>query len=237
MELLKSTGHRPWAPPSEPWLMTQIWYDLLFAHWPVPLETLRSLIPPGLPLDTFEGQAWLSITPFHLSIQPRALPLRQHFPELNCRTYVTLAGKPGIFFFSLDAGSRTAVWGARTFYRLPYYHAKMRVKKQGSCFVYDSRRGAAQFQASYQPEGAVHRSSPGTLEHWLSERYCLYTTHQNKPYRAEIHHLPWPLQPASAAIRHNTIAEAAGIELPSVPPVLAFARELEVLVWRLREVS
>jgi len=232
-------AHRPWALPTEPWLMEQCWYDLLFAHWQVPTDILRPLVARELPLDTFDGQCWVSVTPFHMTnrARVRALPFTSHFRELNCRTYVNMGGKPGVFFFSLDASSRLAVWGARTFYHLPYYFAEMRAEKHSDGIVYSSRRRSAVFKANCKPVGPVALAARGTLEHWLTERYCLYTVHKGNVFRGDIHHVPWPLQQAEAEIEVNTIAEAAGITLPNAEPLLSFSRELKVLIWPLRPVA
>jgi uncharacterized protein len=239
-EILRAVEHRPWALPSEPWVMMQVWSDLLFAHWPLSVKQLRCLIPAQLEIDTFDGQAWVAIAPFRLWLRPRGLPALagiSRFPELNCRTYVKFGGKPGVFFFSLDAGSRLAVWGARKFYLLPYFYAHMAVKGQGSSISYSARRSAspASFDATYRSQSGVRRAQPGTLEHFLIERYCLYTHSHDDVYRAEIHHHPWPLQDAACEIRESSIAHAAGIDLPATHPVLHFARELTVLIWRLRK--
>jgi uncharacterized protein YqjF (DUF2071 family) len=238
MEPLDIIEHRPWALPSEPWLMEQCWYDLLFAHWPLPTESLRPLVPRELPLDTFDGLCWASVTPFHMTnrARTRALPFTSRFRELNCRTYVTIGGKPGVFFFSLDASSPLAVWGARTFYHLPYHVAEMRAEKQGDEIDYSSRRGSAEFKARYRPVGPVEIATRGSVEHWLTERYCLYTVHKGQVFRGDIHHVPWPLQAAEAEIGVNTVAEAAGILLPDTKPLLAFSRELKVLIWPLKRI-
>jgi uncharacterized protein YqjF (DUF2071 family) len=128
-EMLENTSHRPWPLPKLPWIMKQKWHDLLFAHWPVPAEQLRSFVPEALPLDTFEGTAWIAVVPFSMSgIRLRGLPPvpgTSRFPELNVRTYITLGGKPGVYFFSLDAANALAVWGARRFYNLAYYLAEL----------------------------------------------------------------------------------------------------------------
>jgi uncharacterized protein YqjF (DUF2071 family) len=217
--------------------MQQTWYDLLFAHWPVLPEKLRPLIPAALEIDTFDRQAWVAVTPFHMNLRARGIPgLRLHFPELNCRTYVSFRGKPGVFFFSLDAGSRLAVRGARTFYALPYFYSRMKVDRREKQITYSSRRAGspAAFTARYQPESVVRRSQPGTLENWLTERYCLYTFTRQHIYRGEIHHIPWPLQSASCEVGENGIAAAAGIELPALAPILHFAESIDVLIWPLR---
>ena len=138
-------SHRPWPLPSEPWIMAQRWSDLLFAHWPVPAEMIRSLVPPSLPIDTYDGSAWLSIASFYLShLRPRflpALPRVSEFPELNVRTYTSLGGKPGVYFFTLDAGSSIAVEGARALYHLNYLRAEMSTTRDAAGMVsYYSRR-------------------------------------------------------------------------------------------------
>jgi uncharacterized protein len=234
--------HRPWPLPRKPWIMAQRWTDLLFAHWPVDAETLRSIVPASLPLDTFEGRAWVSIAAFYLShLRPRwfpALPMLSEFPELNVRTYVTLGNKPGVFFFSLDAGSALAVAAARATYFLPYFRASMNIRAAADGTLQyrshrtDSRGRPAEMSVRYRPTGPISRAKAGTLDHWLTERYCLYAVdHAARVRRAEIHHHPWPLQPAGAEIETNTMASAAGMSLPATAPRLAFASRLDVVVW------
>lgn len=240
-DLPAPTEHRPYPPPTGPWVMHQRWHDLLFAHWPVPEETMRALVPRELPLDTYDGTAWLAVTPFRMSdVRPRylpALPWLSAFPELNVRTYVTLGGKPGVYFFSLDAANPVAVTAARQFFSLPYYTATMSAADDGTTIHYRSRRthaGApgAELAARYRPTGAVFHSTPGSLEYWLTERYCLYTLNaRRQPMRAEIHHAQWPLQPAEAEFEVNTMAAPLGLTLPPAASLLHFARRLDVVVW------
>jgi uncharacterized protein len=221
--------------------MQQTWNDLLFAHWPIDPELLRTHVPNELPLDIFDGRCWIAVAPFHMTgIRARGLPPvpgLSSIPELNVRTYVTLNGKPGVYFFSLDTPSAIAVWAARTFYRLPYFHATMTLNRSGDIIHYSSARRTtkAEFQASYGPIAPVQLRAKGTLEYWLTERYCLYTVANGAVYRAEIHHYPWPLQNAAAQIAANTMTTAAGIALPQFPPLLHFSRTLEVLIWPLRK--
>jgi uncharacterized protein YqjF (DUF2071 family) len=150
--------------------------------------------------------------------------------------------KPGVYFFSLDAANPLAVLGARTAFRLPYYNAEMKLTEQGERIHYTSHRthhGAppADFAGSYGPVGEIYHSEFGTLDHWLTERYCLYTIKGERPFRAEIHHLPWPLQPASAELSVNTVAAAAGITLPNQPPLLHFAKRVDMVNWFLEPVG
>lgn len=222
--------------------MKQVWHDLLFAHWPLPPSAIRPLIPSQLTLDTFDGQSWVGVVPFHMSgIRARGLPPLpglSRFPELNVRTYVTHGGKPGVYFFSLDAANLPAVWAARKFYHLPYFHAAMSSKELGGNIHYFSRRrrANAEFRAHYQPTAGVSPREKGSLEHWLTERYCLYTTHCAEVYRCGIHHQQWPLQNAEAEFETNTVAAASGVPLPNTKPILHFARKLEVLIWPLQKI-
>jgi uncharacterized protein len=238
-DMLDHTAHRPWPLPSGSWFMTQTWSDLLFAHWPVDAAVLRPMVPAALDLDLFAGQAWIGVVPFQMSnVAPRFVPVMpgvSAFPELNVRTYVRADGKPGVLFLSLDADSALAVGGARTLFNLPYYRADMTITKGGGEVHYRSRRHATphpELIATYRGHGDEQTAVPGTLEHFLTERYCLYgLNHRAIPYRLEIHHLPWPLQSASAEIHSNTMAEAAGIRLPDVAPLLHFAKRLDVIAW------
>ena len=220
--------------------MTQTWHDLLFAHWPVNAEVLRDLVPSAFPLDLFDGTAWLGVVPFHMTnVAPRgvpSLPWISEFPELNVRTYVRVGERPGIYFFSLDAGSALAVHAARSLINLPYFVAEMNVLPNGDTIEYDSQReagsGAAAFSASYRPVGPAFHAISGSLEYFLTERYCLYNLdHQGTPYRLEIHHSPWQLQPAQAAFTRNTMAEAAGVPLPNVEPLLHFSNRQDMVAW------
>jgi len=222
--------------------MTQTWNDLLFAHWRVDAEALRAVVPRAFPLDTFEGDAWLGVVPFRMTnVGPRlapSLPGLSIFPELNVRTYVRVGDKPGVYFFSLDAGSSAAVAAARSLLRLPYYTAEMAIEAGGDTIAYRSRRTwgpAASFQARYRPEGEPSPPAAGSLEYFLTERYCLYAKgHFGRPYRLEILHPPWPLQPATADIAVNTMTRSIGIELAG-PPLLHFAKRQDVVCWLPRQ--
>ena len=250
--VLTTLSHRPFPLPDRPWTMTQRWNDLLFAHWPIPAETMRALIPHSLELDTFDGYAWAGVVPFWMDqIRARVpgttaarLPFARSFPELNLRTYVRSksTGHAGVFFFSLDAASPLAVAGARVLFHLPYFLANMhRVTASDGTVRYKSRRlltsAPANFQALYRGLGRAANaqpSQPGSLEHFLTERYCLFTTHRGKVLVGNIHHRPWPLEPADVEIRTNTLPEAHGLTLPARPPILHFSKSLEVYIWSLR---
>ncbi|GAB4121845.1 MAG: DUF2071 domain-containing protein [Roseiflexaceae bacterium] len=238
---LSATDHRPWPLPTTPWALAMEWHDLLFAHWPLPPTALRGLIPPSLTLDTFDGMAWIGVVPFRMAgVRPRLVPRvpwLSAFAELNVRTYVTIAGKPGVWFFSLDAANPIAVRLARAGFSLPYFDAHMQCQRQGDAIAYTSQRthrgaAAAQLHASYRPTGPIYRSSPGTLEHWLTERYCLYAANRRgRVLRGDIQHVPWSLQPAEAEFQLQEMTQQIGIKPPTAQPLLHFVRRLDVVAW------
>ena len=227
--LLDVHAHRPYPLPDRTWAMTMAWLDLLFAHWSFAPDDIRKLLPANLELDTFEGRAWVGVVPFRMTdVGPRGLnwvPGVSAFPELNVRTYVTRDGKPGVWFFSLDATSKLAVRAARMGFSLPYYDATMRCESVDGWIEYRSERDdpAGVFAGRYRAVGPVYQSQPGTLESWLTERYCLYAANgDGELRRGEIHHPPWPLARAEAEIRdlhgdrrvgHHAARRAAGAAL------------------------
>ena len=233
--------HRPWPVPTENWAWRQSWRDLLFAHWPIPTRTLRDLVPRQLEIQEFDGTSWVGIVPFRMSgVAPRRLidlPWLSAFPELNLRLYVERDGKPGVWFLSLDATNPLAVWGARRFFHLPYFRARISIQRRQQGFRYEAQRklrghSAVRFEVNYAPTSAVHESQPGTLEHFLTERYCLYAqSREGELYRCDVHHIPWPLQRAAAEIRVNELAAPHRFELVGPPALLHFARRLDVVVW------
>jgi uncharacterized protein len=239
--------HRPWPLPAGPWVMAQSWHDLLFAHWPIDPAILRPHVPKVLEIDLFEGRAWIAVVPFsmtgvRLRLTP-ALPWLSAFPELNVRTYVTTGGKPGVWFFSLDAANPVAVATARLTFHLPYFRARMSCEAANGQVRYRSERthrGAriGIFAGSYRPTGDVFEAKVQSLEHFLTERYCLYAAvPAGAIFRGEIHHPPWQLQTAEAEFLSNTMTEAAGIALPERKPLLHYARRQDVLVWPPRRVG
>lgn len=229
--------------PLGPALMKMEWVNLLFAHWRVPVDVLRPFVPPGCTLDLFDGEAWLGVVPFLMSkTRPRFLlgiPGSTHFYELNVRTYVTDGHRPGVLFFSLDATSPLAVWGARTFFHLPYLNAQITAEEKRDEFEYrarrvDSRGPSATLDCRYGPAGDLLHAQPDTLEAWLTNRYFLYTTDgKGRATRAQVFHPQWPLQPAWAEFRELDMSRIIGLELPKVADHLLFSRRLAVTATRL----
>jgi uncharacterized protein len=221
-------------------VQAQTWDDLLFAHWTVPIEALRAHLPDELEVDTFDGDAYVGLTPFKVeNLRVRGLPpvpVLSSFLELNCRTYVSHGGeKPGIWFFSLDASSRFAVEAARRLYKLPYFRAHMTGPPRFSSLRLDAERDHV-WESSYRPTGTPAPAGAGTLEHFLAERYCLYTVDEEGAlHRAEIHHPPWPLQGANAEVVKNTVPPD-GLEVSGEPHLMYSARQ-DVVIWALEPVE
>ncbi|WP_028775541.1 YqjF family protein [Shimazuella kribbensis] len=236
--MLGQTAHRPWSLPTGPWIMTQSWEKLLFAHFPVEPDWIQSRIPAPLELDTFKGQAWISIVPFQMNhIRFRFLPSfpgASLFPELNVRTYVTYEGKKGVYFLHIDADHHFAVWVANKLAYLPYSYAKIDWQEQNerihfACY----RHNQLSFEASYHPISSAEPAKVGSIDHWLMERYCLYTTHNKNLYRCEIHHQPWFIQQAKVKIVHNSIFDFHQLTIKKTNPLFHYAHHIKVWAWPL----
>ncbi len=243
--ILLETDHRPFPLPTAPYVMAQTWGDLLFAHWPMRPQQLEHFIPPGLTIDTYEGDAWVGLVPLHMChVRSRwlpAMPWISYFLELNLRTYVRRNDKAGVYFFSLDAANPLAVRFARQFFHLPYWDARMSSTKENGKTLYRSeRRHGTQphlkLDCAYQPTGQVVLSSKGSLEAFLTERYCLFTSDRNGDiYCGNVHHPPWPLQPAEAEFRINQIGAQYGFNFKS-KPLLHYSASLDTVEWPLEKV-
>jgi uncharacterized protein YqjF (DUF2071 family) len=237
---LARLDHRPWPVPDGEWTWRQSWCDLLFAHWPIAASELEPLVPKPLRVQEFDGTSWVGVVPFRMQGVMRRplpdLPYFSAFPELNLRLYVELDGKPGVWFLSLDASNAVAVWAARRFFHLPYFHARMELAESSQGTDFHSTRlskpRGIEFSAHYQQTSDPYESQPGSLEHWLTERYCLYAqSPAGQLYRAEVHHHPWSLQRAEAEIVRNDLLLPHGLELRGPPALLHFSRRLDVVVW------
>lgn len=242
-------SHRPWPVPARPWLMRMRWRELLFAHWslaPDDAARVRALVPAGLELDLFEGRCYVGAVPFLMDhVTPRLVPpvpLLHAFPELNLRTYVTAGGKPGVWFFSLDAGQKLAVRVARRFFHLPYFDADFDIDlRSGVTYrAVRTHQGAAPaaFEASYHPVSNGFEAPAGSLDEWLTARYCLYSADRaGTIFRGEIDHEPWPLQRAEAEIQVNTLGDWLAIPMHGAPETLHYAKSLDVRAWRIQAVA
>ncbi len=222
--------------------MRMTWSELLFAHWRVDPDLVRKHLPPGLELDTHQGSAWVGVVPFLMSdVAPRfcpAIPGLSKFLELNVRTYVMKDGKPGVWFFSLDAENAIAVRAARATFNLPYMDARMLLEQTDASSVirYESKRThrnepSANFSGTYEPIGDSFHAQPNTLEYWLTARYCLYSANKKgQIFRGEINHPPWTLRNANCEIQNNTMGHPYGFDFNS-PPNLLYADAIKVQAW------
>ncbi|MBM2811552.1 MAG: hypothetical protein HW416_2311 [Chloroflexi bacterium] len=246
MKQLADSGFQARPPAHGPWVMAQTWEHLLFAHWPVAVEELSKIVPGQLEVDMIDGSGWIGVVPFGISaLHVRGfppIPGLAAFPEINVRTYVTVGGEPGVYFFSLDAANALAVAAARLTYLLPYYHARMSQRFVDGSVTYSSDRRPpvrepVVFEARYWPTGPVFNAEPGSLEFGLTERYCLYSVDRaGRVYRARIDHDPWPLQVAAARFGSNSMAQPTGVKLPNQEPLLHYAERQNVRVWPIRRV-
>jgi uncharacterized protein YqjF (DUF2071 family) len=222
-------------------VLTMRWDDVLFAHWRADPDVVASRLPPSVSVDTFEGDAYLGVVGFEMrDISPRGVPVGLSFPEVNLRTYVEVDGRPGIFFFNLDADDPLGVFVAQKLFRLPYYRARMSVTRQGESVTLRSRRpdadgSAAAFDATYAPDGDLHTPEPSTLEHFLTERYRFYTADEGgRLYHGDIQHAPWELTSATATIRENGLFTANGFETPATEQLLHYSPGIDVTAGVLR---
>lgn len=235
--ILTATAHRRTNLPDGPWIMSQRWDAMLFLHCPVQADKIHQFLPPGLELDTFEGQAWVTVLPFrvtdmHIRNLP-SFPYLYAYLELNVRTYVRYGDTPGIFFFSLDADKLLNVLGARLT-SLPYYYASMRMDKEKEAFHYASRRrgkSTVHFEGTYRAASEAYCPLKGTIDHWLLERYYAWTPIKKNLIEIGIHHTPWEVQDANAHVQTVSIPPFAPGDLSLSDMKCHFASEKRVLFW------
>ncbi|HEY6230203.1 MAG TPA: DUF2071 domain-containing protein [Pyrinomonadaceae bacterium] len=232
-------------PEGQP-IMHQDWGKLLFIHWRIDEKLLRPLVPAPLQIDIYHGSAWIAIVPFtmwNISALPPFLPPLPGLSsahELNVRTYVHLDNEPGVWFLSLDCNSSAAVLGARMLYHLPYYNADIELTADAGAVDYSLSRNddpPAEFSASWQTGKPLPRSEPGSLEFFLTERYCLFSEHNHNIYQARIHHRPWPLRSAELISLESTMIESHGLPTPKEDPHLHYCEEQSVDIWPLRRLT
>ena len=250
---LAKTDHRPWPIPTSHWRLAQNWLDLLFAHYPVPPEVLRPLVPQPLEIDAYEGQSWVGVVPFRMTgirVWPfPSVPGTSAFLELNLRLYVRYQDRPGVWFVSLDASNTLAVHTARRLFDLPYHRASMRMETRSDAICFWSDRPArslrprlaadpkepmrVEFAADYTPEGPEFLAKPGSLEHFLTERYCLYSlSPRGRLCRSEVHHAPWPLQLARGQVDAAGLLAATDLKpYADQSPLLHFSRGVSTIIW------
>lgn len=247
MEILRNIDHRPWPLPSKNWIMRQSWRNVLFVHYPVSSEYLRTYIPSSLEIDTYKGTAWLGMVAFMMEgIFPRGLSsisLTPSFSEINVRTYVHFNGKPGVYFLSLDVNDWASYTIARRWYRLPYQRTNISYQQEGETFYFESARKSTavdspiSIQIKYTPLSEVYFPKEGTLDHWLTERYCLFSSNKKgNIFCGEIHHQPWPIQNVKAEINRNTLYTPFKKDNTNLQPLYHFSKGVDTLFWNIKRV-
>ncbi len=245
-------------PASTP-VMYQRWRDLLFVHWSFDPEVVASTLPQDVEVDTFEGRAYVGLVPFTMrGVRPRGLPAvpwLSDFHETNIRTYAYVDGRPGVWFYSLDAANPVAVQIARTLFKLPYYHARMDLRRttsfegsesgdlDGEQIQYRTRRlgpgpRGSGADLAYRTEPGTRRATPGTLEHFLVERYLLFTAGaRGRVYSGQVHHEPYPIQDATLQRLDEDLMAAVGFEVPPEPPLVHYAAGVDVEIFALEAIK
>ncbi len=234
---LGHTTHRPWPLPDEEWTWKQSWLHLAFIHYPIDANAVQARIPTNLRVQEFDGTAWVGIVPFLMcDVRRGNLPSFSTlgaFPEVNLRTYVECNGRPGVWFFSLDADSWPVVLGGRVLYGAPYFKASMSHTLEGAGFRIESvrARDGTCFRATCLPVGPAFRSRPGSFEHWMAERYCLYSRVRGATICTDVHHRPWPLQAADIQVHQSDLMAAEGLMAGEGAPRCHFSSGVEVVSY------
>lgn len=241
------TSHRQWPIPNTPWVMHQSWNDLLFIHYPISIEKLKTIVPEHIQLDTFEGMGWISIVPFKMNnVGIRGVPFSVQFPELNIRTYVIIDNKPGVYFFSLDASNLPVVFLTKTFLNLPYIHSSMNIQSSlttNTEFICQRKSKKENeekvlFSCRYRATSAPFTTKNGTLDYWLTERYCFYTTNKKGQLRiCEILHQAWPIQQAEVEIINNSLPIMQYIDDKNYTPLVHYSSGVDVRIWPLKRIK
>lgn len=231
-ELLHKRAHRPYEMPASHWVCYQEWHQSVFAHWRVGQKILEPLIPKGLELDLFQGEAWVSVVAFSIrKLRPRFLP---HFPpisnfhELNVRTYVRHNGKPGVYFLSIEAEKLSSTLMARTVFGLPYVRSQMFRDESIYKSLNSKHKTHLLIDFSIGEEQEMD-----SLDRWLTERYCLYNHKKGRLFSNDIHHVEWPIQ--SLKINQFDLSYQFGdLRIKSPAELYRFSPGVQVLAWGTR---
>ncbi|WP_144460617.1 YqjF family protein [Siminovitchia fortis] len=244
MDIYNKSAHRPLPLPPNNWIMRQAWRDVLFLHWPIQPEQLRPFIPSLLEIDTYDGAAWIGIVAFRMEgIYFRGLSFFSvvaPFSEVNVRTYVKYKGKPGVFFISLDVNDWASLNIAKRWYRLPYHSADIAIRRKGSTIFYESVRKnqPARFEGCCTPKQEEFFAANGTLEHFLTEKYCFYTAgNKTDVFHGDIHHPPWPLQRAEFQTERNTLFSPLNLDISGEAPIVHFSKGVDSLMWNVMKLK
>jgi uncharacterized protein len=234
-ELLSASSHRPWELPIGPWRYYQEWNNALFLHWNVPASELIKVIPKGLPLDTFNGEGWISLVAFTMErIRPRYLPsisAISDFHEVNVRTYVNKDNKSGVYFLSIEAGKHISCFVAKLLSGLAYTKSRIyfQTKSNTRNYLSENINSDSQLDVHFTIGARVPYKSD--LHTWLTERYCLYLAQGQKVFRYQTHHKPWALNDVNIS-NLNTQYKIGNISLHRKPDLAHFSPGVKVVAWR-----
>lgn len=223
------------------WAIDMVWRDLLFMHWPVDPDHLQSLLPEGLEADIHDGKAWIGLVPFTMDhvrmwFFPR-VPGFTRFHECNVRTYVKCNGVPGVWFFSLDAANPLAVWTARLIWKLNYVFARFKVKSEEDLCTYEVKRpSGAHSRIQWRVGDELPPAEVGSIEHFLTERYCLYSASRGRVWRGIVNHEPWKLCKAEVPELDDQLVAKAGLQVDG-PPLCHAARPVHVHGWPIKRIK
>jgi uncharacterized protein YqjF (DUF2071 family) len=222
-----------------PSLLSMRWRDLMFAHYPVAPDRLRARLPDRVSVDTYDGQGWLGVVSLTMAdVRPLFAPFGLTFPQVNLRTYVTVDGDPGVYFFSMDADERLAVTASRKSAGIPHYLAEASVRRDDTDVRFESERVQAgepdaEFRATYGPAGELEHVEPGSFEAFAIDRYRFYLPGRKALYTGVVDHDPWRLRSAAATVEENTLFAAADLGRPAAKPRLHVAPPVDVTAGEL----
>jgi uncharacterized protein len=233
--ILKDTSHRPWELPAGKWQYYQEWNNALFFHWAIPFDILRNYVPEKLELDTFNGQAYVSLVAFTMQkIRPRNLPsiaCISDFNEINLRTYINNNHKKGVYFLNIEAEKSLSAFIAKQVSGLPY--EKSTIKRTAT--KYNSSNLKKGFFLDTEFEIKEELQNKTELDKWLTERYCLYLAKDDKIYRYDIHHQEWELKDAEIK-RLNLRYKKGSMDLINQPDLVHYSDGVKVLAWKRQEI-
>ena len=234
-DILQNISHRPWTLPVGYWSYYQEWNNALFLHWKVSRDELAELVPKNISIDTFKGNAWISLVAFSMEkIKPKRFPSVSKisdFHEINVRTYLTTENKAGVYFLNIEAEKQLSVWIIKLLSGLPYEKANIsrQQNKYDQKYTSINKRKGFQFDTSFIVGEKIEQKSE--LDKWLSERYCLYLNKGKKRYRYEIHHKEWNLY--NVEITNLKIKYKIGaITLNDKPDLVHYSDGVKVLTWQ-----
>ena len=229
-DILNTTKHRPFDCPTHSWTYYQEWNNALFLHWQVPFESLRSVVPHKLNLDSFEGAVYVSIVAFTMQkIRRKNFPSVKYisdFDEINVRTYIDNDNRKGVYFLNIEAGNHLSAIISKTLSGLPY--EKSNIKRTTK--TYTSHNVQKDFHLDTEFETKKSQAEKSALDNWLTERYCLYLDKGTLIYRYDIHHKEWEINDVEIT-RLDVNYRIGKISLTGKPDLIHYSDGVKVIAW------